>query len=77
MMRQVETVKISADVIAKLEKLKDAGKTPLKLTEEQEAIILEYYNKKDKIELAKFIGISENSLRRHYKRLASDVTGRK
>ena len=72
MMKSVKEVKISADMIKKIEKLKDAGVTPFTLSEEQKAIIMEYYYKKDKRELARLLGMSEATLRRHHKDLMND-----
>ena len=69
MMKSVKEVKISADMIKKIEKLKDAGVTPFTLSEEQKVIIMEYYYKKDKRELARLLGMSEATLRRHHKDL--------
>lgn len=72
MMKSVKEVNISADMIKKIEKLKDGGSKPFVLSKEHKAIIMEYYYKKDKRELAKLLGMSEATLRRHHKDLMND-----
>jgi DNA-directed RNA polymerase specialized sigma subunit len=72
MMKSVKEVNISADMIKKIEKLKDGGPKPFTLSEEQKTIIMEYYYKKDKRELARLLGMSEATLRRHHKDLIND-----
>jgi DNA-directed RNA polymerase specialized sigma subunit len=72
MRKEVREAKISAEMISKLEQLKDAGAAPFTLSEEQKAIIMEYYHKKDKRELAKLLGMSETTLRRCHKGLMND-----
>ena len=72
MMKSVKEVNISADMIKKIEQLKDGGSKPFTLSEEQKAIIMEYYYKKDKRELARLLGMSEATLRRHHKDLMND-----
>ena len=72
MMKSVKEVNISADMIKKIEKLKDGGSKPFTLSGEQKAIIMEYYYKKDKRQLARLLGMSEATLRRHHKDLMND-----
>ena len=70
--KRVETFTISEDMIKKIEQLKDGGSKPFTLSEEQKAIIMEYYYKKDKRQLARLLGMSEATLRRHHKDLMND-----
>ena len=72
MMKSVKEIKISGEMIEKLNRLKDGGSRPCILSEEQKAIIIEYYYKKDKRELARLLGMSEATLRRHHKDLMND-----
>jgi DNA-directed RNA polymerase specialized sigma subunit len=72
MMNSVTEVNISREMMEKLAGLKDAGTAPFTLSEEQKAIIMEYYYKKDKRELARLLGMSEATLRRHHKDLMND-----
>lgn len=67
--KRVEQVKISDDMKAKLEALEDAPPPDLKWTPEQDAIIMEYYNKKRKDQLADVLGVSKSSLLNRYNKL--------
>lgn len=72
MMKEIREVKISTDMMEKLSQLKDGGTKPFTLSDEQKAIIKEYYYKKDKRALAKLLGMSEATLRRYHKDLMND-----
>ena len=71
--KTIETAKISEEMLAKINSLRDAGRAPVEIfTKEQDAIILEFYEKKNKIELSKLLGVCENTMRRRYKELISN-----
>ena len=67
-------VLISDEMRAKLDSLSDTYvQKGRKFTEAEDAIILEYYPRKNKNELSEVLGICENSLRRRYKELTKDA----
>jgi DNA-directed RNA polymerase specialized sigma24 family protein len=69
---KTETFKISKEMQAKIDALRDSGKTPVKtFTEEQDAIILKYYTIKNKQELAKVLGVCVGTMRSRYKELSN------
>jgi DNA-directed RNA polymerase specialized sigma24 family protein len=69
---KTETFKISKEMQAKIDALRDSGKTPVKtFTEEQDAIILKYYTIKNKQELAKVLGECVGTMRSRYKELSN------
>lgn len=70
--RKIETLKISDDMRAKLEALTDAPRHSIDLTDEQKAIIIEYYPKKKKDELATLLGVSKSYLTQKYNDLVKD-----
>lgn len=57
---------ISKEMLEKLNKIKDKK---FEHTKENDKIILEYYNKKDKTELSKVLNMSLSSLRNRYFKL--------
>ena len=69
--RKIETLKISDDMRAKLEALDNAPQD-LNWTPEQDAIVLEYYPKKRKDQLAELLGVSKSSLLSRYNKLTRD-----
>ena len=70
---KIETYTISEDMLAKIDALRDTERTPPRqFTEEQDAIILTFYKKKNKGDLAKLIGCCQSTMRRRYLELTND-----
>lgn len=66
---------ISKEMLAKIDSLRNSERTPPKsFTKEQDAIILQFYVKKNKEDLAKLIGVSIGTLRKHYLELTDGQT---
>jgi len=67
---KIETFKISKEMQAKIDQIKDATRSfPKSFTPEQDAIILTYYEKKEKKELAELVGVCISTMRKRYKEL--------
>jgi transcription initiation factor TFIIIB Brf1 subunit/transcription initiation factor TFIIB len=62
-------VEISAEMRAKLEALEDSPINTRRFTPETDAILLEYWTRKRRPELAKLLGFSDTTLRKRYKEL--------
>jgi hypothetical protein len=70
MRKTVENFNISEEMMAKLDGLRDAGRGARKVfTREEDAIIKEFYVKKDKKELSKMLGVCASTLRQRYREL--------
>jgi DNA-directed RNA polymerase specialized sigma24 family protein len=70
---EIKGFQLSDEMREKLDKLSKAGTSSGKLfTKEQEFVILEYFHKKNKDELADLLGVNISTLRRHYKRLKKE-----
>lgn len=67
--KKTEQIKISDEMRARLNALTDAPRHVVLLTEEQKAIILEYYPIKKKGELAALLGVSKSFLTLKYNEL--------
>ena len=73
--KTIETVVISKEMLAKIDSLRDTERTPPKqFTEEQDAIILTFYKKKNKGDLSKLIGCCPGTMRKRYLELINDKT---
>ena len=71
--KKVETYTISDEMRKKIEALKDSTRAHFKeFTEEEDAIILEYYVKKNKEELAKALGSCAETVKKRYKVLTEN-----
>lgn len=76
--KKIETFKISKEMQEKIDQLKDTSRSfPKTFTPEQDAIILEYYHKKEKKELADLIGVCISTMRKRYKELKDERKRRK
>ena len=62
---------ITDDMREKLDALADSAPGRVIFTPEMEAIILEYYPKKNKVELAKLLGLSRWALQNKYRELTN------
>lgn len=72
---KTETYTISKKMLEQIESLRDTERTPPRqFTEEQDAIIKNFYMKKNKKDLAKLLGCCEGTMRRRYKDLTRDKT---
>ena len=61
---------ISDEMRKRLEGLNDSAESKIrKFTQEEELALIEYYDKKNKVQLAEFFGISYTTLKRKYKQL--------
>lgn len=70
----VQFYEISEEMLDKLAEIDDAGKKGnLLFTKEQEAIIVEYFPKKNKEQLAELLGVNVGTLRKYYKRLTKNA----
>lgn len=70
----VQFYEISDEMLDKLAEIDDAGKKGnLLFTKEQEAIIVEYFPKKNKEQLAELLGVNVGTLRKYYKRLTKNA----
>jgi hypothetical protein len=75
MKTSLETFKISKEMQAKIDTLRDSERTPAKsFTAEQDAIISQFYVKKNKDDLAKLIGVSVGTMRKRYLELTGGKT---
>lgn len=73
---QIKTFKLSEDMKKKLDSIADSNVKKEKVfTAEEEFILLEYYEKKNKEELAQMLGLSVTTLRKHYNRLLREKYG--
>ena len=70
MKNSVETYTLSEEMRRKAEALTDSSKQSFRrFTEEEDTIILEFHNKKNKVELSELLGICTATLRNRYKEL--------
>ena len=60
---------ISKEMMLKIEKLQSGHRSKVEFTPEQDAVILEYYEKKNKQQLSKLLGVAEGTMRKRYKEL--------
>lgn len=67
----VTRVEISAEMKARLDSLTDSPTQEKKFKPEVDAILLEYWPKKNKTELAKMLGFSDTTLRKRYRELTN------
>lgn len=73
--KTIETVVISKEMLAKIDSLRDTERTPPKqFSIEQDAIMLKYYEKKNKKDLAELLGVCQSTMRKRYKELTDDKT---
>ena len=72
---KLEDTKISKKMLEQIESLRDTERTPPRqFTDEQDAIIKNFYLKKNKKDLANLIGCCESTMRKRYKELTNDKT---
>jgi len=68
-----ETFKLSEEMLEKLNAIRDAGHNTVKeFTAEQDAMILEFYDKKNKAGLAKIVGVCASTMRNRHKELTEE-----
>jgi len=60
---------ISAEMLSKLEALQDGTTGKIIFTPKEDEIILQFWEKKNKAELSKLLGYSENTIRNRFKEL--------
>jgi len=60
---------ISKEMMLKIEELQSGHRSKVEFTPEQDAVILEYYEKKNKSQLAKLLGVAEGTMRNRYREL--------
>ena len=73
MSRKVETFQLSEDMLDKLNALRGAGhNTTKEFTAEQDAMILEFYDKKNKADLSKIVGVCVSTMRNRSKELMEE-----
>lgn len=65
----VTRVEISAEMKARLDAIADSPANTKGFTPEMDTILLEYWPKKNKSELAKVLGFSDTTIRRRYREL--------
>lgn len=64
---KIEEVKISKKMLEQIESLRDSERTPPRqFTPEQDAIILQFYEKKNKKDLSRLLGCCEGTMRKRY-----------
>lgn len=73
---KTESVEISEELRKQLDELPDGLAHKVVLTPEQELILKTYYTKKDKSALAEFLGMSTSTMRKHYKELMKNGSGK-
>ena len=75
MKTEIQHFTISDEMRKKLESLTDSGNGNKKrqFTPEEDAIIKEYFPKKNKQELARILGMCENTMRERYKVLVNET----
>jgi len=73
MLSGIETYILSDEMLKKINSLTDSAKKNIVFTKEQDYIIKEYYHKKSKQELSKLLGICENTLRKRFRELETEV----
>lgn len=66
---KITEFKISDEMQSKIDAIQNVSPSKVTVTEEQKAIILKYYEKKNKEELAKLLGMSYSTLKKIYKEL--------
>ena len=67
-------ITIPADILNAIEELPDTTQGSFKKWEQwEDDIILKFYRKKPKAELAKIMGVAETSLRARYKKLNGGI----
>lgn len=69
---QKDKIKISSDMLEKLNVLEDAVIREKIWSEEDDAIIKEFYPLKNKEELAKLLGVSYKTLLKRYRELTDE-----
>ena len=73
--KTIEEVKLSKEMLAKIESLRDSERTPPKsFTAEQDMIIKTYYKTKNKKDLADLIGVCQGTMRKRYLELTNGET---
>ena len=60
---------ISAEMLSKLEALQNGTVGKVIFTPEEDEMILQFWEKKNKAELSKLLGYSENTIRNRFKEL--------
>lgn len=67
---EIKTFELSDEMRKKLDGIKNASNSSGKVfTKEEEFVILEYYEKKNKEQLAEMLGINASTLRKYYLKL--------
>lgn len=67
---EIKTFELSDEMRKKLDNIKNASSSSGRVfTEEEEFVILEYYEKKNKEQLAEMLGINASTLRKYYLKL--------
>lgn len=69
---KVEAVEISQELLDLVEAVPDVAPKSVPLSPEADAVILKYYHKKNKRQLAKVLGIGRDRLRERYQELVKD-----
>lgn len=70
---KITEFKISDEMQSKIDAIQNVRPSKVIVTDEQKAIILKYYEKKNKEELAKLLGMSYSTLKSIYKKLSGGV----